>query len=332
MINMAILGAGRIAVTMAETIKGMPEEVHAYAIASREKARAEAFASKHGFEKAYGSYEEMLSDPKVDLVYIAVPHSHHYTWTMASLRAGKNVLCEKSFAGNAKQAEEMIRLSEEKGLVLAEAIWPRYLPSRKIINDLIAEGSIGKVETISASLDYAITDKERMVKPELAGGALLDLGVYVLNFASMVMGNKIKKLAANCVKYETGVDAKENIFIEYEDGGMASLYASMVDGSNCIGCICGTEGYLEVDDIINPQVISVCRQGSTGTEKKTVLRSVKVPEQITGYEYEVRAVIRAMGEKKTECEEMPHSETLELMRQMDECRRQFGVFYPGIDD
>ncbi len=329
MINMAIIGAGHIASTMASTITQMPGEVKAFAIASRDIRRAEEFARKYGFEKYYGSYEAMLSDPDVDLVYIALPHSHHYAWTTASLNAGKHVLCEKSFAVNSSQASEMIALSEEKGLLLAEAIWPRYLPSRKIIEDLIREGAIGRVETVSASLDYAIADKERMIKPELAGGALLDLGVYALNFASMVMGDDIKRIVASCVRHETGVDAKENIFIEYENGQMASLYASMMDGSNCIGCICGTEGYLEVDDIINPQVISVCRQGSTGTEKKTVLRSVKAPEQITGYEYEVRAVIRAISQNKTECEEMPHAETLEMMRQMDECRRQFGVIYPG---
>ncbi len=328
MINMAILGAGNIARTMASTITQMKGEVNAYAVASRDAQKAAAFAAEFGFETSYGSYEEMLADAAVDLVYVALPHSHHHRWTLACLEAGKNVLCEKSFAVNEAQAREMVRLSEEKGLLLTEAIWPRYMPSRKMITDLIEEGCIGKVETVSASLDFSISNVVRLNKPELAGGALLDLGVYALNFASMVMGNDIRRIAAFCIKTETGVDAKESIFIEYEGGRMACLYTSMTDSSNNIGCICGTEGYLEIDDIINPAVISVCRQGTNGTEKKMVLRSVKVPAQITGYEYEVRAAIRAIKAGKTECEEMPHAETLEIMRQMDECRRQFGVVYP----
>ena len=184
-----------------------------------------------------GSYEQMLADPKVDLVYIAVPHSHHYQWTIASLNAGKHVLCEKAFAVNEKQAKEMIDLARQKGLLLAEAIWTRYQPARRMIDDLIREGVIGRPEVVTANLDYYITHQERSVEPYLAGGALLDVGVYTLNFAPMVMGNQIRRIVASCVEYESGVDAKDNIFIEYENGGMASLYASMTDRSNRTGCI-----------------------------------------------------------------------------------------------
>ena len=324
--NFAILGAGAIAGTMAYAINGLKDEVHAYAVAARDKDRAEKFAQEWGFEKAYGSYEEMLADPDVDLVYIAVPHSHHYQWTMACLNAGKNVLCEKAFAVNEAQAKEMIRLAREKGLLLTEAIWTRYQPARKIINDLIADGEIGKPETVSANLNYFITHKERLVRPELAGGALLDVGVYTLNFASMVMGDDIKRIVASCVDYVTGVDAKDNIFIEYNNGCMASLYASMTDDANRMGCISGSKGFIEVDNINNPQVISLYRQEGNGKE---LIRSIPVPEQINGYEYEVRASLRAIEAGEVECSEMPPSETLEIMRQMDECRKQFGLVYPG---
>lgn len=324
--NFAILGAGAIAGTMAEAVNGMKGEVNAYAVAARDKDRAEQFASKYGFEKAYGSYEEMLADPKVDLVYIAVPHSHHHQWTMACLNAGKHVLCEKAFAVNEAQAKEMIDLARQKGLLVTEAIWTRYQPARKLIDDLIAEGVIGKPETVSANLDYFITHKERLVKPELAGGALLDVGVYTLNFASMVMGNDIKRIVASCVKYESGVDAKDNIFIEYNDGRMASLYASMTDDANRTGCISGPKGYIEVSNINNPQEIRVYELEGYGSR---LIRKVPVPEQINGYEYEVRAALKAIEEGKTECPDMPHEETLEIMRQMDECRRQFGLVYPG---
>lgn len=253
--NFAILGAGWIADVMAKTLAGMKEEVNAYAVASRSLEKAQKFATDHDFEKAYGSYEEMLADPKVDLVYIAVPHSHHHQWTIASLNAGKHVLCEKAFAVNEAQAKEMIDLARSKGLLLAEAIWTRYQPARKIIDDLITEGVIGTPEVVSANLDYFITHQERSVEPYLAGGALLDVGVYTLNFASMVMGNKICRIVASCVKYESGVDAKDNIFIEYENGAMASLYASMTDQSNRTGCITGPKGYIEVSNINNPQEI-----------------------------------------------------------------------------
>ena len=323
--NFAILGAGAIAGTMAEAICGMKNEVKAYAVASRSLEKARAFAGKYGFEKAYGSYEEMLMDPAVDLVYIAVPHSHHHRYTIDCLNAGKNVLCEKAFAVNERQAKEMIDLAREKGLLLTEAIWTRYQPARRLIDDLIAQDVIGKPEVVSANLDYHITSKERLVKPELAGGALLGVGVYVLNFASMIMGNDIERIVANCVKYETGVDAKDNIFIEYKDGGMASLYASMTDDANRTCCISGPKGYIEVSNVNNPQEIKVYEQEGNGSR---LIRSVPVPEQINGYEYEVRAALAAIESGQVECPDMPHAETLEIMRQMDECRRQFGLKYP----
>ena len=167
--NFAILGAGWIADVMSKTLAGMREEVHAYAVASRSLEKAQKFAAEHGFEKAYGSYEQMLADPKVDLVYIAVPHSHHYQWTIASLNAGKHVLCEKAFAVNETQAKEMIDLARQKGLLLAEAIWTRYQPARRMIDDLIREGVIGRPEVVTANLDYYITHQERSVEPYLAG-------------------------------------------------------------------------------------------------------------------------------------------------------------------
>ena len=326
--NIAILGAGGIAEVMAQTLAGMREEVHAYAVASRSLEKAEQFARDHGFEKAYGSYEAMLADPKVDLVYIAVPHSHHYQWTIASLQAGKHVLCEKAFAVNEKQAREMIGLARSKGLLLTEAIWTRYQPARRIIDDLIAEGVIGRPEVVTANLDYFITHQERSVEPYLAGGALLDVGVYTLNFASMVMGNQIRRMTASCVMYESGVDAKDNIFIEYESGGMASLYASMTDQSNRTGCISGPKGYIEVSNINNPQEIRVCEQDGYGSR---LLRTIPVPKQINGYEYEVRSALAAIEAGQVECPEMPHTETLEIMRQMDECRRQLGLVFPCED-
>ena len=244
MLRFAILGAGSIARTMADTVNGMKGEIEPYAIAARDKNRAEAFRKQYGFAVSYGSYEEMLADPMVDLVYIAVPHSHHHQWTLAALNAGKNVLCEKSFAANETQAREMIELAERKHLLLTEAIWTRYQPSRKIIDDAVKSGIIGDIRTVSANLGYPISHVERMQRPELAGGSLLDLSVYVLNFASMVLGDSIRKLTATCVKTDTGVDGQDNFCLEYENGAMASLFTTMYVPTNRMGLICGDKGFI----------------------------------------------------------------------------------------
>ncbi|MCR5596530.1 MAG: Gfo/Idh/MocA family oxidoreductase [Lachnospiraceae bacterium] len=324
MFKMAILGAGGIAGTMARTIARM-DEVESYAIGSRNISKAEEFAKEYGFTKAYGSYEEMLADPKIDLVYIAVPHSHHHQWTIAALNAGKNVLCEKAFAVNEKQTREMIELAESKGLLLTEAIWTRYMPSRRMITELIESGIIGRITTVSANLGYKIDMNERLVKPELAGGCLLDLTVYPLNFASMVWGDDIKKISASCVMTDTGVDGQDTVMIEYGDGRMASMFTTMYSVTNRMGLICGTDGYIEVQNINNPEQIRVYSPDASGHR---LIKCLDVPEQISGYEYEVLASMKAIKEGKTECPEMPHSQTIQIMCQMDEIRRQFGIVYP----
>ena len=323
--KMAILGAGGIAAIMAETIRPL-EDVESYAIGSRDLGKAQAFADKYRFRKAYGSYEEMLEDPEIDLVYIAVPHSHHHMWTLAALNAGKHVLCEKAFAVNERQTREMIELSEKKGLLLAEAIWTRYMPSRQIITEIVERGDIGRPRTISANLGYRIDMNERMVRPELAGGCLLDLTVYTLNFASMVWGDDIRRIAASCVKTDTGVDGQDTVMIEYQDDRMASLFTTMYTLTNRMGLICGTEGFIEVQNINNPEQIRVYSPDRNGPELRAC---IDVPEQITGYEYEVLACKKAIEEGRIECPEMPHSQTIQIMCQMDQIRKQFGIVYPG---
>lgn len=322
--RVGILGAGGIAEVMAKTISGM-KDVECYAVASRNMDKASAFAKEWGCEKAYGSYEAMLGDEKVDLVYIAVPHSHHHKWTIEALNAGRNVLCEKSFAANTAQAEEMIALAEKKKLLLTEAIWTRYMPSRKIISDLVNEGEIGKVVTVSSNLGYRIDMNERMVKPELAGGCLLDLTVYTLNFSSMILGNDIKRIEASMVPTDTGVDGQDTIMLEYSDGTMASMFTTMYALTDRSGLIAGTDGFITVQNINNPQRITVYEPDRNSY---TVRKDIVVPEQITGYEYEVEACKKALEEGRIECGEMPHSETITIMKQMDEIRKQFGIVFP----
>ena len=190
--KIGILGAGRIAAILAETMNKM-SEVECYGVASRDLEKAKAFMKDHGFHHAFGSYEDMLADKEVELVYIATPHSHHYQHIKMCLDAGKHVLCEKSFTVNEKQAAEVFRIAKEKNLLLTEAIWTRYMPSRKMIDDLLAENVVGNVKKMTANLNYPLLEKERIVKPELAGGALLDVGIYPLNFAYMHFGDQDRK-------------------------------------------------------------------------------------------------------------------------------------------
>ncbi len=318
------IGAGNISGQMAETIARMGE-VENYAVAARDPERAREFARHWGFSRAYGSYEELLADPDVDLVYVALPHSHHHRWTIAALEAGHHVLCEKAFAANERQAREMVECARERGLLLAEAIWTRYMPSRKMIDKIVSSGEIGEVTTVAANLGYRVDGNARMTDPALAGGALLDLTVYPLNFASMVLGNRIRRIAASMVPAVTGVDGQDNVMIEYESGQMASLFSTMYAMTDREGQILGTKGFITVENINNPQVIRV--YASDGLTRE-LTREIAVPEQITGYEYELLSCKRAIEAGALECPEMPHAETLELMRQMDEIRRQFGVVFP----
>ena len=164
----AILAPGKIAHSMARAVSEI-EKIECYAVASRDYGRAADFAEQWGFEKAYGSYEELAKDPQVELVYVASPHSHHYEHARLCLEHGKHVLVEKAFTVNARQAKKLIQLSEEKGLLLAEAIWTRYMPSRKMIDELLAEGVLGNVTSLTANLGYILPHVERMQSPELAG-------------------------------------------------------------------------------------------------------------------------------------------------------------------
>ena len=322
--RMGYLGAGNISGQMAATVARMGE-VENYAVAARDPERAREFAGRWGFSRAYGSYEELLADPDVDLVYVALPHSHHHRWTIAALEAGHHVLCEKAFAANERQARDMVACARERGLLLAEAIWTRYMPSRKMIDEIVSSGEIGEVTTVAANLGYRVDGSPRMSDPALAGGALLDLTVYPLNFASMVLGNGIHRIAASMVAAPTGVDGQDSVMIEYESGQMASLFSTMYAMTDREGQILGTKGFVTVENINNPQVIRV--YASDGLTRE-LTREIAVPEQITGYEYELLSCKRAIAAGALECPEMPHAETLELMRQMDEIRRQFGVVFP----
>ena len=325
MLHMAILGAGRIAATMAETINRMNQAgnhaVSLYAVAARDLERAQQFAKTHGVERAYGSYEEMLQDQQVQLVYVATPHSHHYQHVMMCLEHGKHVLCEKAFAANAQQTREMLQRAKDKGLLLTEAIWTRYQPMREIISQVVKSGVIGEPRMLTANLGYEIMGKERIVEPALAGGALLDVGIYPLNFAEMVFGAPDQVHAVGVLS-DKGVDFQDSMTLTWKDGKMAVLNA----GANCVsdrmGVIYGTRGFAVVENINNPQSITVYDAQYRQVEHHPC------PAQLTGYEYEVVEAARCIEAGALECPSMPHQDTVHMMELMDEIRHQMGVHYP----
>lgn len=307
---------------MAKTIREMPQ-VQSWAVASRSLERAQAFAGEYGFAHAYGSYEELVSDPEVDLIYVATPHSHHYEHMKLCIAHGKNVLTEKSFTQNAAQAKEVLKMAEAKGVLVTEAIWTRYIPMRRTLDEVLESGIIGTPHSLYATLSYPLTHVKRMTEPALAGGALLDIGVYTLNFASMVFGDSIREVKASAVLTDRGLDAADSITLIYEDGRMAVLHSDMRAGCNREGAIYGDKGYIMVRNINNCEGICVYNL------EHQMIAEYKTPEQITGYEYEVEACMRALENGKKECPEMPHTETIRMMELMDNIRAQIGVVYPN---
>ena len=321
MFKVGIIGAGWIAEKMAEALAPL-EDYCVYAIASRSIGKATEFAGRWNIPKAYGSYEDMVKDNDVDLVYIATPHSHHFPHAMLALNAGKPVLVEKAFTANAAEAEELIETARSKGLFITEAIWTRYMPLSHKVKEIMESGIIGKPRVITATLCYMMEFKERILRPDLCGGALLDLGVYALNFARMYFGTDIVRTVSNCHMGPTGIDLQECISLSYADGKMANLQAGTLCLNDRQGIINGTEGYIRVDNINCPEVIEVYRN------YELVERYVKPEDMVNGYEYQVIEARRCIEAGLLESPMMPHQETLDIMKQMDGLRKEWGVVYP----
>ena len=320
-LRVGIIGTGWIAEKAAITLNGLTE-CEAYAVGSRTLEKAEAFANKWNIVKAYGSYGELIADPDVDLIYVGTPHSHHYDVTREALLAGKPCLVEKAFMANARQTEEILAIAHEQKVFLAEAIWTRYQPVVKIVRNLISSRRIGTPRLVTATLGYSMGDKPRSMRPDLCGGALLDLGVYALNFVRMFFPADIVSIDSQCVKSKTGMDLTNAITLVLEDGVLCNLQSSAACVGDNIGVIAGTEGNLIIDNINNPQKITV------NGPNRTFVEAIQVPQQITGYEYQFLACREALMEGLLEPREMPHDETLYIMQLMDGLRQKWGVRYP----
>ena len=321
--KIGILGCGHIAGKMADTIRRMDsDQYRCWAAASRDGEKAQSFARRYGIPHAYGSYEELLADGQVDFIYIATPHSHHARHMEQCIRAGKPVLCEKAFTATARQAEDVLALARERHVFAAEAMWTRYMPSRGIIREIVDSGVLGRVHSIQADIGYPIRDVPRMRLPELAGGALLDIGIYPLHFALMAFGEEVSGVHAHAVLSSEGVDLMDSITLQWPDGRFALLHATMLTPTGRMGYIYGEKGYMAVTNINNPE--RICRFDLD----HRLVEEYPVPAQITGYEYEVQACREALLRGGIECPQMPHERTLAVMRMMDAIRMQWGMRYP----
>ena len=323
--RVGIIGTGWIAEKAAITLNGT-DNCEALAVGSRSQEKAEAFASKWGIAKAHGSYRELIDDPDVDLVYVGTPHSHHFDVTKEALLAGKPCLVEKAFMANYRQAKEIVDLARERKVFLAEAIWTRYQPVVEMVRQLMKDGRIGIPRLLTATLGYSMGEKPRIMRPDLCGGALLDLGVYALNFVRMFFPADIVSMESQCVKSDTGMDLTNTISMVLSDGMLCNLQSSAACVGDNIGVIAGTEGNLIIDNINNPQQITV-----NGPDR-TYIETIHVPKQVTGYEYQFVACRQALIDGLLEPREMPHAETLYVMQLMDGLRRKWGVRYPMDED
>ena len=319
--RVGVIGTGWIAEKAVITLRGL-SECECYAVGSRTKEKAVAFAQQWNIPKAYGTYGELIADPNVDLVYIGTPHSHHFDVTKEALLTGKPCLVEKAFMANARQTEEILRIAKEQRVFLAEAIWTRYQPAVGIVRNLIESARIGTPRLVTATLGYSMGEKPRIMRPDLCGGALLDLGVYALNFVRMFFSADIVSIDSQCVKSKTGIDLTNAITLVLDDGVLCNLQSSAACVGDNIGVIAGTDGNLIIDNINNPHRITV------NTHDREFVEDIFVPKQITGYEYQFLACRKALIEGLLEPCEMPHQETLFIMRLMDDLRRKWGVCYP----
>lgn len=319
-LRVGIIGTGWIAEKAAITLNGLTE-CECYAVASRTLEKAEAFAKQWKVKKAYGSYSELIADEAVDLVYVGTPHSHHFDVTKEALLNDKPCLVEKAFMANYRQAKEIVTLARERKVFLAEAIWTRYQPVVAMMRELIGS-RIGTPKLLTATLGYSMGDKPRIMRADLCGGALLDLGVYALNFVRMFFDADILRITSQCVKSQTGMDLTNAMTLTLSNGVLCNLQSSAACVGDNIGVIAGTDGNLIIDNINNPQKITV-----NGPDR-TYIETILVPQQITGYEYQFVACRQALIDGLLEPKEMPLEETLYIMQLMDSLRKDWDVRYP----
>lgn len=318
-VRWGILGAGGIAHKLADAVNEYTAS-QVLAVASRDQVKAQDFADRVGVPTAYGSYEQLVNDPDIDVVYVATPHSHHHEHMMLAIEAGKHVMCEKAFTQNLSQAREVVAAARAKGVFLMEAMWTRHLPHMHAIRELIARGEIGDLVSVQADHGQPIAHIERMWNPNLAGGALLDLGVYPIAFAHDILGVPDAITARGRIR-DTGVDNQVSMVFEYA-GAQAALTTTMEARTPCTAHIAGTQGRIEIDEVFyNPTSFTLTREDGT-----SMFYDGTVPN---GFQYEAAEVARRIHAGDKESAFLTLDQSLEIMAIMDEVRRQIGVTYPN---
>lgn len=321
--NFGIIGPGKIANRFADAFQFVPR-ARVYAIASRDDQKRKAFAERHKIEKVYSTYEEMLKDSAVDIVYVATPHTFHFDLTLLCLTYGKAVLCEKPFTINYKQVEILTDKAKEAKVFMMEGMWSRFFPAVHKTLELLQSGVIGDLKYLQADFGFAapVNPESRIYSLELGGGAQLDVGVYPLFLAMLIMGKPDQIKSMSC-KTDTGADASTDAMFYYDSGKIAHIFSSIVTDSPKEAHLMGTKGSILIESPwYKSQKVSLRLNGGEKTE-------FPFPHSGNGFEFQIEEIVRCLDAGKTECEMMPHSLSLLMAEVSDEIRRQGDVRYPG---
>jgi predicted dehydrogenase len=320
-INWGILGAGRIANDFCTAVN-FTEGSQVYAVASRNEETGKAFANKFNATVYYNNYLSLVNDPNVDVIYIATPHPFHYEQAKLCLQHNKPVLCEKPMCMNYQQTSELIELANSKNLFLMEAMWTACMPFMNMIIDIINAGLIGDIQYLHSSLCFTAPPNfdDRLYNNALGGGSILDVGVYVLSFATKLLGTPTS-LKSIVTHTSTGVDATANMILEYTNGATAHLLSSIAITTPQECSIVGTKGRIYVKEPMYKatEFILTTDDGAT----KTYL----MPHLCNGFEYEVKEVMNCLNNNLLQSTKVPHSQTLTVSRLMDEVLQQAGIKY-----
>ena len=317
-----IIGTGGIARAFSNDIGFLSDHVIA-AVGSRSLENAENFVKTIPGAKAHGSYDALINDSDIDAIYVATPHPSHKENVIAALNAGKPVLCEKPFAVNAHEAREMVAAAKANDVALMEAMWARFLPHYAKIREIVASGVLGQITTIHADHGQRLADQNiaRLVEPSLAGGALLDLGIYPISFAHMVLGIP-QSITSTAVFTDKGVDAQTSMILDYANGSQAILNTTMIVQTPCTAVIAGLKGYLEVNrTFYNPTSMRLTLFDGTVTEYPSDYKGHGLREQAV----EFARVIKS-GAKESPI--LTWDDTIAIMEIMDTVRTQIGLKYP----
>lgn len=319
-----ILATGWMAEMFVEDLL-LEERAKIVAVGSRTLGNAKRFAERFNIPKYHGSYEALVNDPDVDIIYIASPHPFHLEHMTLSLSAGKPTLCEKPFNINAKQTRQAIDLARQNNAFLMEAMWSRFMPIMAKVRELIASGCIGKVQLLSADFGFCAEKDplKRWFNPDLGGGALLDVGIYPISLASMLFG-KPESINTSATMSATGVDQTSSFIFRYGDGAQAILAASLMAETSQEAWIIGEQGKIHLPKSWWMAEKLYLHQGDD-------IQTIAVPKRGIGYGYQASAVMRALDNGLLESPLMPLSESLEIMQTMDAIRQQWGMHYPQED-